>query len=160
MGYYNHSQVEPEFPLAVLWVTKGENSPISNFTECGRVGLQPAENKHCMVRKNGIPWEMGTYLPRLVDDTVAQLLSKLPALLLVGPRACGKTTTARRNAGSVVQLDRAADSVAFRADPDVALANRREPLLSVEWQAVPEVLGAVKRAVDADARPGRFLLAP
>lgn len=42
--------------------------------------------------------------------------------------------------------------------PDAALRAQREPVLLDEWQAVPSVLGAVKRAVDADPRPRRFLL--
>jgi predicted AAA+ superfamily ATPase len=55
-------------------------------------------------------------------------------------------------------LDREAEAAAFRADPDAALRGHREPLLLDEWQSVPSVLGAVKRAVDDDPRPGRFLL--
>ena len=47
---------------------------------------------------------------------------------------------------------------AFRADPDAALRGLDEPVLLDEWQEAPEVLGAVKRAVDKDNRPGRFLL--
>jgi len=46
----------------------------------------------------------------------------------------------------------------FRADPDAALRVATEPVLLDEWQEVPEVLGVVKRAVDDDPRPGRFLL--
>jgi predicted AAA+ superfamily ATPase len=51
-----------------------------------------------------------------------------------------------------------ADAASVRLDPDAALAGRAEPVLIDEWQTVPEVLGAVKRSVDADPRPGRFLL--
>ena len=98
------------------------------------------------------------YLRRLVDVDLPQLLAAHPAVLLVGPRAAGKTTTARRYAASVVRLDRPAEAAAFAADPDAALAGVDEPVLLDEWQAVPEVLGAVKRAVDDDSRPGRFLL--
>ncbi len=79
-------------------------------------------------------------------------------MLLVGPRATGKTTTASRHAATVIRLDRPADAVAFQADPDSALRGLDEPILLDEWQAIPEVLGAVKRAVDTDPRPGRFLL--
>jgi len=100
----------------------------------------------------------GNYLPRLADEPLGELVSHAPAVVLVGPRAAGKTTTARRLAAEVVQLDRAAESAAFVVDPDSALIGRAEPLLLDEWQAVPEVLGAVKRAVDSDPRAGRFIL--
>jgi len=45
-----------------------------------------------------------------------------------------------------------------RADPDAALRRVTEPVLIDEWQEVPEILAAVKRAVDDAPRPGRFLL--
>jgi len=101
---------------------------------------------------------MTAYLDRLVDALVAEFLRQLPAVLIVGPRAVGKTTTALRFARTVIRLDRDADAAAFRADPDVALHGLQEPVLLDEWQGVPSVLGALKRAVDDDPRPGRFLL--
>jgi len=101
---------------------------------------------------------MPDYLARLVDGVATELLSELPALLLDGPRACGKTTSAARLARTVVRLDRPADAMAFQADPDAALRGLEEPVLLDEWQAVPEVLGAVKRSVDRDARAGRYVL--
>ena len=98
------------------------------------------------------------YLPRLVDARIDTLLAELPAVFLTGPRATGKTTTAARRAATVVRLDREAEAVAFRADPDAALRGLPAPVLLDEWQVVPGVLGAVKRAVDADPRPGRFFV--
>lgn len=98
------------------------------------------------------------YHARLVEPLLAELLSELPSLLIVGPRATGKTTTAARHAATVVRLDRPDESAAFRANADAALRGLAEPALLDEWQAVPEVLGAVKRAVDEDNRPGRYLL--
>lgn len=95
----------------------------------------------------------------MIDPLVAELLFELPALMVVGPRATGKTTTAARHAAGIVRLDRADEAASFRANPDVALRGLPEPVLLDEWQAVPEVLGAVKRAVDSDNRPGRYLLA-
>ncbi|MGH8931419.1 MAG: ATP-binding protein [Egibacteraceae bacterium] len=98
------------------------------------------------------------YLPRLVDPLLEELATGLPAVLVVGPRACGKTTTARRLASDILRLDRPADAEVVRADPDLALRVRATPLLIDEWQLVPEVLGAVKRAIDDDPRPARFLI--
>lgn len=98
------------------------------------------------------------YLPRILDARLGSMLAGLPAVMLLGPRAAGKTTTARRLARTVVRLDRPTEAVAFDADPDVALRGLPEPVLLDEWQAVPGVLGAVKRSVDDDPRPGRFLV--
>lgn len=101
---------------------------------------------------------MDAYRPRLVDGLIDTLLAELPAVFVTGPRATGKTTTAARRARTIVRLDREADAVAFRADPDAAMRGLPEPVLLDEWQLVPGVLGAVKRSVDADSRPGRFLV--
>lgn len=100
----------------------------------------------------------GLYLPRMVDELISDLLVDLPGLLIVGPRATGKTTTARRHAKSIVHLDQDVEAEQFRADPDVALAGLPEPVLLDEWQAVPGVLGAVKRAIDSSPRCGRFIV--
>lgn len=98
------------------------------------------------------------YRKRLADPMLDELLAALPAVSLLGPRACGKTTTALQHARTVVRLDRADEASAFRSDPDAALRNLEEPVLLDEWQEVPEILGAVKRAVDAAHTPGRFIL--
>ena len=98
---------------------------------------------------------MSAYRERLIDPVLAQLLSGIPAVMLVGPRAVGKTTTAVRHARTVVRLDRPAEAAVFRADPDAALArNLAEPVLLDEWQAAPEVLGAVKRGSTPTSGPG------
>ena len=101
---------------------------------------------------------MTEYRQRLVDPLIAELLTELPALSLVGPRASGKTTTARRHARTVIRLDRPAVASVVAADPDAAIEGLDEPVLLDEWQEVPEVLGAVKRACDDKPRPGRFIL--
>ena len=93
------------------------------------------------------------YLARLVDRLLDELLTQLPALLVVGARATGKTTTISRRAQTIVRLDRQAEAASFAADPDTALRGLPEPVLLDEWQNVPGVLGAVRRAVEADPRP-------
>jgi hypothetical protein len=94
----------------------------------------------------------------MVDGLLRQLISDFPAVMITGPRATGKTTTAARLARSTVRLDRPVEAEAYRVDPDSALARQPEPVLLDEWQVVPGVLGAVKRMVDQDPRPGRFLI--
>lgn len=98
------------------------------------------------------------YLPRLIDGLLGELLDEVPAVMVVGPRACGKTTSCQQLAATTLRLDRPDQAAATRADVDLAMAAEDEPLLIDEWQFVPEVLGAVKRAVDHDGRPARFLL--
>ena len=97
-------------------------------------------------------------IQRLVDPLIAEYLAGLPAIMLVGPRATGKTTTAIRSGLSVLLLDRLSSAGPVNADPDAALSAYDEPVVIDEWQLVPEVLGAVNRAVDEDSRPGRFIL--
>lgn len=101
---------------------------------------------------------MVEYIPRLIDTWLKRLIGELPAVMIVGPRACGKTTTASRVALTEVRLDREADAAPFRADPDALLRTLETPALIDEWQLVPEVLGAIKRTVDQDSSPGRFVL--
>lgn len=98
------------------------------------------------------------YVSRLLDPILEELFEQLPAMMLVGPRAAGKTRTAERHVATVVRLERSAEAAAFAGDADAALRDMPEPLLLDEWQAVPEVLGAVRRAVDAGSGSRRFLL--
>jgi uncharacterized protein len=98
------------------------------------------------------------YRERLVDPLLDELLRRLPGLQVVGPRAAGKTRTFARRAETVVRLNAAAEAAAFEADPDSALAGLAEPVLLDEWQEVPGVLGAARRAIDADPRPNRMYL--
>lgn len=100
---------------------------------------------------------MTAYLPRIVDRELDELLGGLPAVALEGPKGVGKTETARRRARRVVTLDEPAQRAIATADPRGAIEGE-EPLLLDEWQHVPAVWDAVRRAVDRDGRPNRFLL--
>ncbi len=77
------------------------------------------------------------YVPRLVDAFVGELFEELPALLITGPRATGKTTTARRHAATVVRLDAEAEARAFHDDPDAALRALPTPVLLDERALSP-----------------------
>jgi uncharacterized protein len=98
------------------------------------------------------------YVARLADDLLTDLVREFAAVMVVGPRASGKTTSAQRVCRSIVHLDRDVEAAPVRVDPDVVLAEFDRPILLDEWQMVPEVLASVKRAVDVDGSPGQFVL--
>jgi predicted AAA+ superfamily ATPase len=97
---------------------------------------------------------MDAYRTRLIDPFLDELMRVESVVMLVGPRAVGKTTTAIRRATSVVRLDRAAEAGAFLADPDAALRTLAEPVLLDEWQEAPGYRD-LNRRIDRVARGGR-----
>lgn len=99
------------------------------------------------------------HIPRHATQVLADNIASFPAVMIGGARAVGKTTTAASFAASFVSLDEPSVREPFLANPDVVLKTYQEPVLLDEWQLVPELLGAVKRAVDSDSSPGRFILA-
>lgn len=133
--------------------------PQSVTERCRRTILRPAGERNSKSPESDSLLPVAVeYVPRLVDSLIAEILAEFPALLVVGPRATGKTTTAARHAHTVIRLDQPGRAEPVRADPDAALRGLAEPILIDEWQLAPEVLGAVKRAVDRDPRPGRYLI--
>ena len=98
-----------------------------------------------------------SYLRRIVDDELDELLAGLPAVTLDGPKAVGKTATALRRVATVYRLDDDAERSIAQADPSRLLEGDR-PILIDEWQRLPESFDRVRRAVDDGAGPGSFLL--
>jgi len=100
----------------------------------------------------------GGYRRRIVDDELDELIAGLPAIALEGPKAVGKTATALRRAATVHRLDDSAERSVAEIDTSRLVEGKR-PILIDEWQRVPESFDRVRRAVDAGAPPGSFLLA-
>jgi predicted AAA+ superfamily ATPase len=98
------------------------------------------------------------YASRLMDGLLDELLAGLPAIALDGAKGVGKTATAARRADTIFSLDDKATFLSLDLDPKVVLLGRGTTLID-EWQLVPQVWNVVRRAVDAGAPPGRFLLA-
>lgn len=100
------------------------------------------------------------YVPRIVDDQLRELLAESGAVLLQGPKACGKTETASQLAASQIRLDVDDDAVRLaEISPGVVLEGER-PRLIDEWQLHPPLWDHVRRAVDdAGGAPGQFILA-
>ena len=89
---------------------------------------------------------------------IADLVLEHPAILVVGPRATGKTTTCERRSASTLRLADLRERAAVTADPAAAIRTRAHPVLIDEWQLVPETLQTVKEIVDRDPTPGQFLV--
>ncbi len=98
-----------------------------------------------------------TYRRRIVDQEIDELLHGLPAIALEGPKAVGKTATAMQRAETVHRLDDPGQLEVFRAAPNRLIAGD-PPVLIDEWQRFPASWDLVRRAVDDDPSPARFLL--
>jgi len=85
------------------------------------------------------------------------LTDGLPAVVIEGPRAVGKTETALRRARTVHRLDDSRQLAIVRGDPERLLAGS-PPILIDEWQRYPDSWDMVRRRVDADPGTARFLL--
>ncbi len=99
-----------------------------------------------------------TYQSRIADAELEQRLSSAGGVVIEGPKACGKTATARQKAASEVLLD--VDEEARRAITiDAALVlDGKTPRLIDEWQVEPSIWNHIRRAVDDRARSGQFIL--
>ena len=100
------------------------------------------------------------YLPRFADAELRDRLRATGAVLIEGPRGCGKTQTALQAAASAVRLDRdPAARAAGLLDPALLLMGEH-PRLVDEWQLVPDVWNEIRGDVDDHpGEPGRFILA-
>ncbi|BCH62611.1 hypothetical protein RvVAR0630_pl07530 (plasmid) [Agrobacterium vitis] len=97
---------------------------------------------------------------RLVESRVREALSDTPVVLIIGPRRSGKTTLARGmsdTGAAYITLDDQTALGAAQADP-VGFIRGLDRAIIDEIQRAPELLLAIKRSVDEDYRPGRFLL--
>ncbi|MDE0480832.1 MAG: DUF4143 domain-containing protein [Gammaproteobacteria bacterium] len=98
------------------------------------------------------------YLPRIVDAELSLLLEATGAVLIEGPKACGKTETALRAAASEVRLDRD-ENAKQMVDLDVGTVLAGEtPRLIDEWQLAPRIWNHVRHEVDRRRAPGQFIL--
>lgn len=97
------------------------------------------------------------YRERVIDRELEELVRDVPAVAIVGAKAIGKTSSARRLARSVVDLADPDQRALVAADRQAALS-AAPPVLIDEWQYDPDTWEAMRGLVDADSRAGRFLL--
>jgi uncharacterized protein len=102
-----------------------------------------------------------TFYSRLIESRVAESLTDTPVVLIAGPRQAGKTTLARRVANEqgmhYLTLDDELVLLAAKEDPVGMIRNLDRAIID-EIQRAPQLLLAIKKSIDEDRRPGRFLL--
>lgn len=101
------------------------------------------------------------YYHRVADDLLSDLLQAFGAVLIEGPKWCGKTTTALQHARSVVRLQdpdmRSEYLATLDVKPSLLLAGDTPKLID-EWQDAPVLWDAVRVAVDQRGQMGQFIL--
>ena len=98
--------------------------------------------------------------PRLLETRIAEAMADTPVVLVAGPRQAGKTTLVRRIAAQEMRYLTLDDELTFLAAEEypVGLIRSLDRAVIDEIQRAPQLLLAIKKTVDEDRRPGRFLL--
>lgn len=101
------------------------------------------------------------YIKRIVDKQLELRLNALGATLIVGPKWCGKTTTAQQFAKSTIKLNdidmREKYLTTAKIKPSNLLIGEK-PRLIDEWQEAPTLWDAVRTSVDEIGLPGQYIL--
>ncbi|MCL2511015.1 MAG: AAA family ATPase, partial [Bacteroidales bacterium] len=98
------------------------------------------------------------YKSRIVESEISQKLNASGAILVKGPKSCGKTETAKQFAKSILQVDRDEQvPVIMSVDPKRLLAGETPRLLD-EWQEQPKLWNYVRHEVDERRKKGQFIL--
>lgn len=101
------------------------------------------------------------YLKRTADEHLSLLLASSGAVLIEGPKWCGKTTTAEQHANSTISLQdpdmRDRYQTTIRIKPSLLLAGDT-PRLIDEWQEAPVLWDSVRAMVDKRNEFGQFIM--
>ncbi len=102
------------------------------------------------------------YIPRLFDKTLEFALKSKGAILVVGPKWCGKSTTSSRQAKTIIDLtieETKEQYINFaKAAPTLFLQQGEKPLLIDEWQEISFIWNSIKDRVDKNKSFGQFIL--
>lgn len=104
---------------------------------------------------------MDKYMTRIADKVIAERLEAKGAILIEGPKWCGKTTTGKHLAKSVIEMDRPEMTNQYKQmaelNPSVLLTGE-VPHMIDEWQIAPNLWNAVRYEVDQRDEFGQFIL--
>jgi uncharacterized protein len=98
------------------------------------------------------------YITRIIEEDLSEKLSASGAVLIKGPKSCGKTETAKQFAKSIVEMDRNKQVPVIMATNPQLLLNGETPRLIDEWQEQAEIWNYVRHEVDDRKAKGQFIL--
>ena len=102
------------------------------------------------------------YIPRLFDEELDFYLKCVGAVVIVGPKFCGKSTTAKRHAKTIVDLTKTQDREQYVALAKNAIENflnmGEKPQLIDEWQIVSFIWNDIKSSIDESGTFGQYIL--
>lgn len=104
---------------------------------------------------------MSEYKKRIADEILRKRLGAIGAVLIEGPKWCGKTTTAMQQANSILFMQDSSNAAMINQMADIGpklLLEGDTPRLLDEWQVAPELWDAVRFEVDMRSAPGQFIL--
>ncbi|MFU0534283.1 ATP-binding protein [Gardnerella pickettii] len=104
---------------------------------------------------------MKEYLPRIADKLLEERLDAKGAILIEGPKWCGKTTTAKQKAKSFISMDLPDMTKQYQQMAELSpstLLEGETPRLIDEWQIAPNIWNAVRYEVDNRDEFGQFIL--
>lgn len=104
---------------------------------------------------------MSEYKKRIADEILRKRLGAIGAVLIEGPKWCGKTTTAMQQANSILFMQDSSNAAMINQMADIdpkLLLEGDTPRLLDEWQVAPELWDAVRFEVDMRNAPGQFIL--
>lgn len=99
-----------------------------------------------------------SYINRIIEEDLKEKLSASGAVLIKGPKSCGKTATANQFANSIVEMDRDKQVPVIMATNPQLLLLGNTPRLIDEWQVYPEIWNFVRHEVDDRNARGQFIL--
>ena len=100
---------------------------------------------------------MKKYYPRLIESKIKSKLKSSGAVLVAGPKFCGKTTTCMNYQKSFIKLNTRQTIELAKINPKGVLIGEK-PRLIDEWQTVPDIWNQVKDALDFEYSFGQFIL--
>lgn len=99
-----------------------------------------------------------SYIKRIIETELVMKMAASGAVLIKGPKSCGKTATAQQYAQSVLSLDRDPQVPVMMATNPQLLLEGKKPRLIDEWQEQPEIWNYVRHEVDFQQSKGLFIL--